>query len=418
MLYCGVNELEVGMTVAAPVFHPRRPDIELLSAGVELESPVLPRLKSLGVPGVWVDHDLTADLDALVNPSPSKPLRTAFQQLKHDFAAIGRTTVSSGHVQTYRQIVMELVCELIANRSVCGLTERLVSGPPSLFTHSANVAYLSISTGIELETYIVDQRRRMANEYARDLTGLGLGAMLHDIGKVAIASSVRSRHELGEDETPLNGEDRAAYRSHPALGFRMLRDTRAPASARQVVLNHHQRWDGSGFPDIREATGTGRDGVPQGEQIHVFSRIVAAANVLDNLLHEAGGTEGNAGGGTSGGGGAVVAALHAFASDRFDGWFDPVVRDAMLRRVPPFPVGSRVVLSDQRPAVVVAPSLEQPCRPAVRLLDEHAGVEPESIDLRLDRDLHIIRCGGVPVEDWLYEMPEQAPLAVAAVSGR
>lgn len=408
MLYCGIDEIETGMMVAASVFHPRRPDIELLSRGVTLEHKMLARLRTLGVPGAWVDHDLTADLDPLINPSPSKPLHTALHRLKEDFAAIGRETVSVGHVQVYRRIVMELVCELIANRNVSGLTERLVTGSPSLFTHSANVAYLSISVGIELETYIVHQRRHMDNEHARDLTGLGIGAMLHDIGKIALDPSLRARHEFDGVEPSADDEGDSAYRTHPTIGFQMLRDTRAPACARQIVLNHHQRWDGSGFPDMREATEDRKEGVPEADQIHVFSRIVAAANVLDNLLRSSGETR------------PVVAALYEFAGDRFSGWFDPVVRDAMLRRVPPFPVGSRVVLSDGRPAVVVAPSIEQPCRPTVRLLDDpsDSASAPESLDLRQHRDLHITRCGGVDVADSLYEMPEEAPLAVAAVSGR
>lgn len=423
MLYCGLDELEGGMTVAASVFHPRRPQTELLARGVSLDAAMLARLGSLGVPGVWVDHDLTADLDPLINPVPSKTLQGALHQLRDDFAAIGGRTVSAGRVQAYRQIVMELVCELIANRNVSGLTERLVGGSPSLFTHSANVAYLSISVGIELETYIVAQRRHMSNEHARDLTGLGVGALLHDIGKLTMDRSVRRRHEIDAPDPapvrnpdsgagacpsaadpPPDGDDAGDYRGHPAVGFAMLRDTRVPASARQIVLNHHQRWDGSGFPDMCDATDDRKQGVPRGEQVHVFSRIVAAANVLDNLLRAPGAAR------------PVVAALHAFTDARFEGWFDPIVRDAMLRRVPPFPVGSRVVLSDGRAAVVVAPSIEQPCRPTVRLLDD--GPEPQAIDLRLRHDLCITRCGGAATEPFLYELPEDAPLAVTAACGR
>jgi hypothetical protein len=424
MLYCGINEVSDAMVVAASVFHPRRPEVELLSCGVRLEPGLIARLRQIGVTSLWVEHDLTGDLDHLINPTPSKALRSAFQQLKHDFGEIGRQTVSAGHIFAYRQLMMELVCELVADRHLSGLTERLIGGPPSLFTHSANVAYLSICVALELEAYVVRQRRQMAVEHARDLTPLGIGAMLHDIGKLTLSPELQAIHATGApDDLELDDGALASYREHPADGFRLLRETRAPASARQVVLNHHQRWDGRGFPDQAKASVTGRSGTLSGERIHIFSRIVAAADVLDNLLHPQGAPADAADGGS------VVAALRRFASSEFDGWFDPVVRDAMLRRVPPFAVGSRVVLSDGRAAVVVAPSVEQPCRPSVRLLDAAAtrsstgiagdtAARPPALDLRLHRGLHIVRCGGADVAQHLFELPERSPLALEAVTGR
>lgn len=443
MLYCGLSEVTDGMVVAASVFHPRRPEVELLSAGVTLDARLIARLKSIGVVSVWVEHDLTRDLDSLINNTPSKALQTAFQQLKHDFGVASRNTISAGHIVTYRQIMMELVCELVANRNLSGLTERLIGGPGSLFTHSANVAYLSLCVALELEFYVIKQRRQMALEHARDLTPLGVGAMLHDIGKTALDPALYDRHEAhdhtgqappnhktAEHSAERSSEDR--YREHPWQGFRMLRDTRAPASARQVVLNHHQRWDGTGFPDMAEATQSRRRGRPKGEEIHIFSRIVAAANVLDNLMRNTSAPAGDEAEAESKRSAAptvpLVAALHRFASSEFDGWFDPIVRDAMLRRVPPFAVGSRVVLSDGRAAVVVAPCPEQPCRPTVRLLGDEparnlaisgdADAKPAALDLRLHRDLHIVRCGGVDVEPYLFTLPERSSLAMQAMTGR
>src|SRR5262249_37883776 len=142
------------------------------------------------------------------------------------------------------------------------------------------------------------------------------------------------------------------YDRHTLDGYKMLRLSRGAASVTQAALNHHQRFDGSGWPDMAVATQNRRSGTQSGRQIHIFTRIVAAANVLDNLMRSATGDRL-----------PPAAALHAFASSRFDGWFDPVVRRAALRRIPPFAVGSQVKLSDGRKAVVIAPSMENPCRP-------------------------------------------------------
>jgi HD-GYP domain-containing protein (c-di-GMP phosphodiesterase class II) len=187
----------------------------------------------------------------------------------------------------------------------------------------------------------------------------------------------------------------------------MLENTRMPATARQAVLNHHQRFDGSGWPDYADVTGGRRCGALAGDEIHVFSRIVAAANALDNLISDGDQRR------------PTVAALKEFAGPRFDGRFDPVVRDLMLRRIPPFPIGSTVRLSDGRAAVVTSLSFDQPCRPTVRLLSDESASrtndgQPITIALVQESDVHIAEYHGQPVSDYLYEVaPSQRAQPVA-----
>lgn len=394
------------MRTAAPLSHPRRPEMELLAAGVPLDKQMLHKLARLGITRVWVEHDATSDLDHLINARPSEALNKAFNTLKEDFAAMSARTVSAGSLQTYRQVIMELVCELIANRDVACLTEQLIGGTGELFTHAANVAYLSVLVGIDLETYIVHQRQRLGSEHARDITALGMGAMLHDIGKVGLEPDAGRVHEMDTLDDGTTDEQREAYRGHVLAGYTLLRGTRAPASAMQVVLTHHQRWDGSGFPDMSGPTRNRINGVQAGRDIHIFSRIVAAANLLENLLRDVGKQS------------PPVMAMHAFNHKRFDGWLDPIVRDSVLRRVPPFPVGGEVKLSDGRSAVVIAPSLEQPCRPTVRLLDENERL-PDGrfphLNLREHPERHIAAFSGRPVEPYLFTLVEDAPLSAKLI---
>ena len=103
-----------------------------------------------------------------------------------------------------------------------------------------------------------------------------------------------------------------------------------------------------------------------------------------------------------------MAALSDFASTRYDGWFDPVVRRAVLRHLPPFAIGSQVELSDGRNAVVICPNSRQPCRPTVRLLDETDAVSgrPITLDLVEHRLVCVTSCVGEAVHRWLFELPE------------
>lgn len=417
------------MVVAASVMHPRRDRIELLSPGFSLDSRTIKRLKQLEVRRLWVHHDAAADLDAILDPSMGGCRRRIGEALKDNFSHMSQQTLTVAGVAGMRQLVMELICELTANRKLAALTEQMIGFGGDLFVHGSSVAYLSIILGLELETYIVQQRNRMDSDRARDLTGLGLGAMLHDIGKLvpphAAALEQKSHgHGQGEGEDPSAKRDLARlhlcdldpdqleilakrrgairrYLDHPRWGYDMLRDKRAPASATQVVLTHHRLFDGRGFPEVAPTREERRSGQQVGQGIHIFSRIAAAADTLDGLLrrHEDK---------------PAIAALHAVLGRTYEGWFDPVVRDTVVRRLPPFAIGSRVVLSDGRPAAVVAPSMLQPCCPTVRLLGETDRNEDGSyptIDLRVERHLAIAEAEGIDVTPWLFELAEQEPLA-------
>ncbi len=406
MILCAIEDVGEGMRTAAAVFHPKRPEMELLAVDVPLDRQVLSKLPKLGITRVWVEYDATADLDHLILARPSEALGKAFNTLKEDFSAMSAQTVTAGSLQTYRQIIMELMCELVANRDVACLTEQLIGGPGKLFTHSANVAYLAVLIGIDLETYIVHQRSRLGTHHARDITALGMGAMMHDIGKVGLDDKNHCAHEPDTLNEEMTDGQREGYRKHVLAGYAMLRGTRAPASATQVVLAHHQHWDGSGFPDMSGPTGNRVHGVQRGIDIHIFSRIVAAANLLENLLTQMGRIN------------PPVMALHALQDGRYEGWLDPIVRDSVLRRIPPFPVGGMVTLSDGRTAVVITPSLTQPCRPIVRLLGD-ANRQPDGklphLDLGELPELHIATYAGEPVERYLFALVEDAPLSTKIV---
>jgi HD-GYP domain-containing protein (c-di-GMP phosphodiesterase class II) len=392
MLLCSVDDLEPGMVVGASVLHPKRPEMELLRPGAPLDPATILQLHRLGVVEVWVHHDLTRDLDDAAAPSLAAAHHAVYRRIRDDFTALAGAAVTTAQVQSYREVVSGLILELARNGAYAALGARMLDDESGLFTHGANVAYLALLAALEMQTYIVRERSRLAPEHARDMIPLGIGALMHDVGKVALEGEARHRHEIYlSGDAPLD-----EYRRHVAEGYEMLAETRLPASARQVVLNHHQRFDGGGWPDDAAISRRRADGAPDGGQIHVFSRIVAAANVLDNLTRTRDGARR-----------PTVAALRDFTGTRFDGWFDPVVRDLLARKLPPFPIGAMVRLSNRRQAVVVAPNLHQPCRPLVRYLDDGSPPAGETVDLDAERRLQIAECGGQSVRQYLFDLPDR-----------
>ncbi len=399
MLLCSLADLEPGMEVGATVLHPQRPTVELLRPGVKLEPGMIRQLERLGVTELWVQHAATRDLDAAVASNLTEAQAAIYERLQGDFHTLATRTVSIAHIQNYREAISGLVFELLANGKYAHLGHTMLRAPGELFAHASSVAFLSVLVGLELNAYVVRQRRRLTYRHARDVIPLGIGAMLHDVGKMGLSEPARRHHEIHPDpEDPAVAEE---YRSHVRAGYDLLYDTGIAASARNIVLNHHQRFNGRGWP-VQSRTGTGAErGLLERDGIHVFSRIVAAANTLDNLLTDAEGRSY-----------PPVAALREFASSRFDGWFDPTVRDLMVRRIPPFPIGSLIKLSDGRAAVIVTPNFDHPCRPVVRLLDEgseHEDGEHRTLDLAdAPPGLFVRECAGRRVDEYLFELPPRA----------
>jgi len=86
----------------------------------------------------------------------------------------------------------------------------------------------------------------------RELSGLALGAQVHDIGKLGVAADV-----LGDDNA-LTATELDWIRMHSSLGHALLANVPGLADARDLVLSHHEYWDGTGYPEGRRGTATPR----------------------------------------------------------------------------------------------------------------------------------------------------------------
>lgn len=405
MILCGINDVQPGAVIGALVTDPQIPDHALLRPGVKLDAAILASLRNRGVTQLWLEDDLTADLDAAVAPQLNAARMEVYAGLRDSLTACSRGTLATTSVQECRRAVMGMVIEAIASAQYASMTDAVFAAAGQA-SHGSNVAYLSLLTGLHIENYIVAEQTRLDREQARDMSVLGLAGLLHDLGKTRLPHAAAEFHEVST--SPASYPPPARYRDHTDLGKSMLEDGKAPARVAYTVLNHHQRFDGSGWPDMTTLTGGRIKGPLAGRSIHIFARVVAAANVLDNLRTDAEGARL-----------PPVAALAAFASSRFDGWFDPIVRRALLLRIPPFAIGTEIRLSNGRRGIVQAPNLADPCRPVIRLLDARAK-EPEVIDLHATPGVVITHALGIDVGSYLYEPPAaiqpspQSPPAAAS----
>jgi response regulator RpfG family c-di-GMP phosphodiesterase len=141
---------------------------------------------------------------------------------------------------------------------------------------------VALSEAIEARSRETGNHVRRVAEYSRllaELSGLGddtahllyLAAPLHDAGKIGIPDAIL--HKPG----PHTEEETQVMRSHAELGRLIFADRESPVlrAAAIVAGEHHERWDGMGYPNGF-----------RGEQIHIFGRITALADVFDALTHQ------------------------------------------------------------------------------------------------------------------------------------
>ncbi|MCC6907522.1 MAG: HD domain-containing protein [Phycisphaerales bacterium] len=404
MLLCGTRDLRPGMTVGVPVFRSGPFPGEFLAAGTVLDDGLIAEAQRTGVREAWVVHPATSDLDEAPLAGLNATVQQMARRLHEQFAASSAQRMTATEALEARSDIVSLVCDIMPQRRFIRPIARSMDPKYRVFEHSLNVATLSLFIGIELEAYIVRERPRLSPAEARDMVSLVFGAVFHDAGKLALSEQVQAHHSVYEIiRASIAPPD---YQRHTSLGYDLLRDTGIAASARQVTLNHHQRFNGSGWPNMAPLTNGRHRGPQRGREIHIFNRIVAVADALDALMVDEAGNPRPA-----------IAAMRDLSDERLEPWFDPIVREVALRRLPVFPIGSLVRTSDGRYGAVVRRNSLQPCRPTVRMLDMdcrhwdiHQTIDQcEVVDLAYRHDLHVVRCAGEHVEHYLFDLAQPKP---------
>ena len=389
MFLVPVRALKPGMQLAQPVTHPLRDDFILLEKGYALTDTIASRLASTGVEEIWIKFPpLRARNDQVYDRLCAHHFGL-YRAMRRSIGRVRNRVAIDSNLSVYHRSVEGLLFEIITDPENQAVIAPLSDHAADLAGHMANVAYLSLLLGSHLTAYLRTQRRNLPSHIAEGTRGLGLGALLHDIGKLEIDPRMRGVCIFDDDS------ESDEYRIHATAGYERVLGS-IPAAAANVVLNHHQQYDGLGFPERFDRLTKSTREPPSGDRIHVFSRIVAVADAFDHILLEGGPKL------------PTIAALHALQSPRFGGWFDPTVVEALVRLVPPFAVGTMVMLSNGADAVVTANHPMNPCAPTVKLVrgpinQRGPHLTPGETELRRHAFLSVAEVDDESVVPYLFE---------------
>ena len=199
------------------------------------------------------------------------------------------------------------------------------------------------------------------------LIQLATGAFLHDLGMVKVPKEIlRKKEKLSSDE--LN-----QIRTHPIHAYRVItKDLKYPDDIGVIALQHHERWDGQGYPRKLK-----------GEAINLSARIVTVADAYVAMINERPWRDSFIG----------YSAMKNVLSDN-GRYFDPRVLKAFLESMGIYPIGSMVQLNNSAIGRVTGTHAEAPLRPVVELIvDEYGNQlgERETIDLIAKKGLFIVK---------------------------
>lgn len=138
--------------------------------------------------------------------------------------------------------------------TLLALARAIDASSPWTAGHSERVTALSLSIG------------RQVGMSESELETLNRGGLLHDLGKIGVPANILDK------DGPLTDEEREVMMGHPRIGTRILQPIPVFTDVTPIVLQHHERFDGKGYPD----------GIA-GEEISLGARVLSVADIYDAL---------------------------------------------------------------------------------------------------------------------------------------
>ena len=359
---------------------------------------LVPRLRELGVREVWIRYRQLEFLEEIIDENLGERQREVYCHVRSNFERVMNDTTIPLDFPRFQTSIRDMFDFLRQSTRSNILLQKLDAYDNYLMSHSTNVCYLALLVGMRLERYLIDERRSKSAREAKDLQSLGLGCLLHDVGKLRVATEIL--HKPGK----LTDPEMEIIKRHPGYGYAMVKG-RVPAAAADVVLNHHQRFCGGGYPQPSDRRTGALLPALAGKKIPIFSRIATIADIYDAATSKRCYSRAK----------PPVQVLHEMRT-HCKGFFDPIVARAFFETIPPFPIGQVVMLSDGMEAAVVDFNPKFPVRPKVQCLRTPGGeriVEPSlaEVDLAIHPDLQIATIDGVDVR--AYQTSQQGGLKLS-----
>lgn len=339
-----LEKAETGVIVARPIY--TLDGVVLLPAGTRLTREHKEKLRNHGITEIFIEDSYSEGLriPELIGEEVITEVKAQVKKLMTSPSV--KVSVDAKKVG---EIVERLISCILDNEHIVASLCDVRSIDEYTFSHSVNVSVISIVTGIGMG---------MKDE---SLKNLGIGALLHDIGKARIDEAILKK------PSSLTSLEYEEVKRHTAYGYEILKNSDGISDeACDIALSHHERLDGSGYPRRLKNS-----------EIQVPARIVAIADVYDALTTDR------------------VYRTRMMPHDVLDYMlslggrhFDKNILDTFVRHIAYYPVGTAVILNSGEKGLVSEYNPYFPNRPVVRVvIDENGHVLQKFREIDLSKKL-------------------------------
>lgn len=344
-----LNEVTDDMTLAKPIYQGTK---LILQTGVAELGKYKEKLNNIGVFSVYVNDPVSDDItvpDVVCEQTREKcrsTLRLVCDHLRQQ---------GNFHEPELAEIVTALLDEIFQNKDILISLSQICTVDDATMVHSVNTTIYSVLIGV---------KSGLSKE---ELKELAEGALLHDLGKIILNESILLK------SSALTQEEYNHIKLHPSLGYEALEKKHLLSDAsRLVVLQHHERLDGSGYPAGLK-----------GDEIHPYAQIVAISDVYDALTSERCYRKSL----------SNYRACRILQEDVRSGKLNGAYLDALLSNVAIYPNGIVVYLSDGTHGIVKSQNPGFPYQPVIRVIDDRdldGKVSVYDLDLATRTDVSIV----------------------------
>lgn len=326
-----LEHVDVGDILGKPVYDDKCQ--LLLAKDVILTQNYIDRLKKANVQCVFIEDELSEGLEATYIVSDTLKIQSVMtvKNAFKDLAERKGTNYNIKSIDSIKQVVDDMMRVIYDNPHTLYCMTELMGTDMYTYNHSAEVAVLSM---------LVAKSMKLNDTFIQKI---GIGAILHDIGKMSIPAELLNKVE------PLSEDEIKQVKDHVQIGYDLLKDNDfiSPIS-RQIVLLHHEKLNGSGYPYMLS-----------GDDIPIHVRIVTLCDIF-NAISSNRAYKGR------------INADEALETIRAEAIYE-LDRDIyyhLLKVVNIYPVGTLVELSNGEIGIIIKENLDAQTRPVVQIIRE------------------------------------------------
>ncbi|MCL2620667.1 MAG: HD-GYP domain-containing protein [Defluviitaleaceae bacterium] len=356
MRFIKIDQLEAGMTTARPIYN--KQGALLIKKGHSLESRNISALHNMKYVGIYIvdalSHDVDIEAEEMVDPE-TRHNAVSLVESMYAQAADTKLSKASNSAGEVTALITDIVERIFESDTAVMNVPLLRTFDEYTYRHSVDVGMLTIMLG------------KAMNLSKENLMELGKSAFFHDLGKMFVPLEILNK------EGRLTDREYEIMQKHTQLGYDFVRDIlHENKSVTSGVLFHHEKYDGTGYPHKLK-----------GEDIPIFGRMIAVADVYDAL-------------------GTDRPYRRAFSpSESYEAilaqsgtHFDPDIVLAFRDTIAPYPAGITVKLSNGLHGLVVRNNPSFIARPLIKVFNPANPSKYKLADLANDMEaLHITITG-------------------------